>query len=318
MSYLSIQRLSKTFDDTPVLKGLHLEVAKGEFVSLLGASGSGKTTILRCLAGLERPDFESGPIVLNGVELSHKRVFMPPEKRNLGLVFQNYAIWPHLNLFENVAFPLRVKKVGDSRKIEQRVNDVLELVQLQELTQRYGYQLSGGQQQRVALARALVMSPDLLLLDEPLSNLDAILREELGIQIRKLTKKLGLTTILVTHDQSEALSLSDRLVLLNYGEIETQGRPEELYRNPPTEFSARFLSKAQEIFDLKRKRQLFLPRNWSILEGGEGIAVTIASRIFLGSEYQYLAENSQYKSPILFYSPRRIEQDEVVHLQYRE
>jgi iron(III) transport system ATP-binding protein len=315
MSQLLIQNLKKSYGATQILKGVSLSIEEGELISLLGPSGSGKTTILRCIAGLERPDSDSGEMLLNKKVLSHGPTFVKPEDRRLGMVFQNYAVWPHLNVFENVAFPLRIQaKRGEisSDEVKSQTMEALSLVKLDQLATRYAHQLSGGQQQRVALARALGMKPKLLLLDEPLSNLDAILRQELGAEIRRLQKRLNLTTILVTHDQGEALSLSDRIVILNRGQIESQGSPESLYSNPPTEFTAEFLAGAQRVGS-----KLFLPRRWKAkLEDGNG-RFRVVSRIYLGSEYEYWAQNSELKEEIRFFENRKIEIGTALNLEYQ-
>lgn len=245
MAELKMREISKSYDKNQILHSITLDVKSGEFLSLLGPSGSGKTTLLRCIAGLETPDRTHGEIRVGNQVLSNSQFFLPPEKRNLGMVFQNYAVWPHLNVWDNVCFPLRLQKKSrylTPKDIQDRGAEAIACVKLQGLENRFSFQLSGGQQQRVALARALAMSPQILLLDEPLSNLDALLREELGSEIRRIQQKLKLTTILVTHDQKEALSLSDRVVILNHGHIEAQGTPETLYAEPKTPFVAEFLS----------------------------------------------------------------------------
>lgn len=322
MSYLRIENLKKSFGSNPILKGVDLSVQKGEFVSLLGPSGSGKTTILRCVAGLETPDLASGSIVLDGRVLSGpKDRVVRPEDRNLGMVFQNYAVWPHMNVEKNVAFPLEIRKstngFANKSEVASRVRWALDLVKLTPLANRFAHELSGGQQQRVALARALAMSPKALLLDEPLSNLDALLREELGSEIRRLQQELGLTTILVTHDQKEALSLSDRIVLLDRGRIDTEGVPEELFKTPPTEFAAAFIAGAQKLV-LEGRETMVLPRNWSLRSAGEpGLDFKITSRLFLGSEYEYSATGPVASAPIRFFSHVRFEPKEAVRLIYR-
>jgi iron(III) transport system ATP-binding protein len=215
-------------------------VPEGSFYTLLGPSGCGKTTTLRCVAGLERPD--RGTIELAGATLSSARVFVPPHRRDIGMVFQSYAIWPHLTVFQNAAFPLEVRRMGLSRaQIRERVEATLATVQLTGLEDRNATQLSGGQQQRLALARALVQQPKLLLLDEPLSNLDAKLRERMRTEIRDLQRRLGITTLYVTHDQIEALSMSDRIGVMSQGAIVQESAPRELYQHPTNRLVADFV-----------------------------------------------------------------------------
>jgi iron(III) transport system ATP-binding protein len=243
---VSVTDLFKSYADRKekvrAVDGVSFEVQEGEFYTLLGPSGCGKTTTLRCVAGLERTD--SGQIIIdNKVVSAHQpNTFVPPHKRDIGMVFQSYAIWPHMTVFENVAFPLRVSKQRIPRsEITRRVEEALSLVQLGGYGGRLATQLSGGQQQRLALARALVREPKLLLLDEPLSNLDAKLREHMRAELRDIQRRLGVTTIYVTHDQIEALSMSNRIALMSEGHIVQEGRPRELYQKPATEFVASFL-----------------------------------------------------------------------------
>ncbi len=249
---LVIKDLRKTFrSDTfevPAVHGVSLSVAKGQFFTLLGPSGSGKTTILRCIGGLEMP--ESGEIQQGGKIFysDKKRIALMPEERGIGMVFQSYAIWPHMTVFNNVAFPLQygLKRIPKA-EVKSKVSKVLSLVQMEPLASRMATQLSGGQQQRVALARALVSEPNLLLLDEPLSNLDAKLRDEMRIEIRRIQKSLGLTTIYVTHDQAEALSMSDQIALLRNGKIVQIGSPRELYERPSDFFTSSFIGASNTV-----------------------------------------------------------------------
>jgi len=224
----------------PILKGVSMHLQRGEVVALLGPSGSGKTTLLRAVAGLESP--KSGTI-----DIGERRVFdgsrkleLPAEARNLGLVFQSYALWPHKTVFDNVAYGLKLRKMA-ARDIEQKVREVLAQLGLGHLGERFPHQLSGGQQQRVAIARALVYNPPVILLDEPLSNLDAKLREEARAFLRELIVRLGLSALMVTHDQAEAMAISDRILLLNNGKIEQQGTPQSMYEAPDTLFTAEFM-----------------------------------------------------------------------------
>ncbi|MFS2222079.1 ABC transporter ATP-binding protein [Pantoea sp. B65] len=240
MIELSVENLHLTYGDNPVLKGVSMQLNRGEVVSLLGPSGSGKTTLLRAVAGLEKPTQGSITIGKNRVFDGNSRSEIPAEERNLGLVFQSYALWPHKTVFENVAYPLKLRKVATS-EISQRVQTVLDQLGLGHLGKRHPHQLSGGQQQRVAIGRALVYNPPVILLDEPLSNLDAKLREEARVFLRELIVKLGLSALLVTHDQNEAMAISDRILLLNNGVIEQQGTPQEMYGTPSTLFAAEFM-----------------------------------------------------------------------------
>ncbi|MGX2321551.1 ABC transporter ATP-binding protein [Klebsiella pneumoniae] len=240
MIELSVENLHLTYGDNPVLKGVSMTLGRGEVVSLLGPSGSGKTTLLRAVAGLEKPT--SGRIAIGNrtVYDGTPRSEIPAEERNLGLVFQSYALWPHKTVFDNVAYPLKLRKVA-AGEIKERVQRVLDQLGLGHLGNRHPHQLSGGQQQRVAIGRALVYNPPVILLDEPLSNLDAKLREEARVFLRELIIKLGLSALMVTHDQNEAMAISDRILLLNNGVIEQQGTPQEMYGSPATLFAAEFM-----------------------------------------------------------------------------
>jgi iron(III) transport system ATP-binding protein len=237
---LIVRDVHKSLGALKILKGASFEAQKGQIVALLGASGSGKTTLLRCVAGLERPE-EGFVKIGNKVAMdSSAGIGLPPEERNIGLVFQSYALWPHRTVFENVAYGLKLRKV-DSARITQRVQSILDKLGLGHLKDRYPDQLSGGQQQRVAICRALVYEPSVLLMDEPLSNLDAKLREEARYWIRKLILDLQLCAILVTHDQTEALAVADHILLLQDGTIVQEGTPIEIYSKPNSYYSADFL-----------------------------------------------------------------------------
>jgi iron(III) transport system ATP-binding protein len=272
MAQVTLNQLTKHFDDTPVVKGISLTVEDGEFFSLLGPSGCGKTTILRMLAGFTFPT--SGTIFFDDQDVS----YIPPNKRNTGMVFQNYALFPHMTVFENVAFGLRTRKVPKAERAD-RVAGALKLVGLSGLEARPVPLLSGGQQQRVALARAVVIEPNLLLLDEPLSNLDAKLREETRDQIRDLQKQLGITTIYVTHDQEEALAVSDRIVVMDDGIGQQLDTPDVIYRQPANRFVATFMGKmnlwegtladedGQCLFRHESGLTILLPQNTTMDEG---------------------------------------------------
>ena len=240
MSEVRIEHVFKRFGDVTAVNDFDLTVKDGEFVSLLGPSGCGKTTSLRMIAGFERATEGEIYIGDNCVSSSTKNTFVPPEKRDIGMVFQSYAVWPHMTVTENVAYPLKIQKVPKEERAA-RVAEMLKMVHLDEYASRYPHQLSGGQQQRVALARALVMRPGLLLLDEPLSNLDAKLRESMRFEISSIQKELGITVIYVTHDQSEAMTMSDRVVVMSRGVIQQIGTPYDIYRNPANKMVADFI-----------------------------------------------------------------------------
>jgi iron(III) transport system ATP-binding protein len=250
LSVRSLNTEYKAPQGPPVLaaKNVSFDVPKGKFFTLLGPSGCGKTTTLRSIAGLERPT--SGEIEIGErlVYSSEKNIFVPLNQRNIGMVFQSYAIWPHMSVYANTAFPLEVRKKSLAKaEIKDRVARVLNAVALEEFADRDATKLSGGQQQRLALARALVMEPELLLLDEPLSNLDAKLRERMRFELKRIQRDLGVTTIYVTHDQSEALALSHEIAVMNEGEIVQVGSPREIYERPRTKFVAEFIGSSNFI-----------------------------------------------------------------------
>jgi iron(III) transport system ATP-binding protein len=240
MSEVHFENVSKKFNETFAVNDINLIISHGEFVSFLGPSGCGKTTTLRMIAGLE--ENTHGKIYFDKeiVSQPQKKIFLPPEKRNVGMVFQSYAVWPHMNVFENVAYPLKLKKMH-KQEIEAEVLKILKVVELDGLEKRKSHELSGGQQQRIALARGLVMKPRILLLDEPLSNLDAKLREKMRKDIRRIQREYNLTMVYVTHDQKEAFQMSDRVVVMNKGRIEQIGRPTEILKEPATVFVEDFI-----------------------------------------------------------------------------
>ena len=234
---LSIRDIRKNFGEGDVLAGISLDVARGEFVTLLGASGCGKTTTLRIISGLEAAD--AGCVILNGQDITD----LPPEKRPVNTVFQSYALFPHMNVEKNVAYGLKVKGV-DKATIKSRVAEMLELVQMSDYAQRMPAQLSGGQRQRIAIARALALQPQLLLLDEPLGALDLQLRRQMQVELKRLQKKLGITFIYITHDQEEAVNMSDRICVMRDGRFEQIGTPEEIYDAPVTRYVAQFIGRS--------------------------------------------------------------------------
>jgi ABC-type Fe3+/spermidine/putrescine transport system ATPase subunit len=240
MPQLTLNKLCKTYSKNTVVDHLDLGLAQGELVSLLGPSGCGKTTTLRMIAGFIDPS--SGTVEVDGKVLSSSRGSVPPERRGMSMIFQSYAIWPNMTVAENVGFGLAVRKVA-AAEIRRRVDEMLDVVQLGALRDRYPAELSGGQQQRVALARSIVVRPDVLLLDEPLSNLDANLREDMRGEIRRLHDEFKITTVYVTHDQSEAMAISDRIAVMNGGRIEQVDSPWALYNRPKTPFVAQFIGR---------------------------------------------------------------------------
>ena len=245
MAFMSLNQIDVSYDrKRQILKGLSLDVEKGELVSLLGPSGCGKSTTLRVVAGFIDP--QGGTFTLDGDDMTK----VPVHKRNFGLVFQSYALFPHLSVYDNVAFGLRTRKM-DKAVIDRKVSEILEVCGLTEFKDRFPKQMSGGQRQRVALARALVIEPKLLLLDEPLSNLDAKLRLSMRVEIKRLQKKLGITTLFVTHDQEECFSISDKVAVMNGGVIEQYDTPENIYSRPATEFVARFIG-FENFLELQR------------------------------------------------------------------
>jgi ABC-type Fe3+/spermidine/putrescine transport system ATPase subunit len=238
MSSVTLDGMSKSYGGAPAVDAVNLVIPEGEFLVLLGPSGCGKTTTLRCIAGLE--DVTGGRILMDGAVVSSTGGTVPPEKRGMGMVFQSYAVWPHMTVAENVAFGLKLKAMSRA-DVTARVGRALDLVNLAQLGDRGIHQLSGGQQQRVALARAVALEPSVLLFDEPLSNLDAQLREHMRFELRQLQQRLGITAVYVTHDQQEAMVVADRIALMNRGRIEQAGTPAAIYRQPASLFAAGFV-----------------------------------------------------------------------------
>ena len=279
MVAVRLSGVTKRFGAVAAVDALDLDIAEGSFATFLGPSGCGKTTTLRMVAGLERPTY--GAIHIDEIVVADERRFVPPERRAIGMVFQSYAIWPHLTVFENVAFPLRLRRLARAA-IRARTEQALATVRLAELGDRYPAALSGGQQQRVALARAIVFEPRLLLLDEPLSNLDARLRQEMRVELRALQRRLGLTTIYVTHDQEEALALSDRIYVMDRGRIQQAGTPQEINECPANRFVADFVGWTNfipaEVIDARSVRALGATLALPIADAVAGERVTLAVR----------------------------------------
>lgn len=308
MAEVRIDHIFKRFGKVTAVNDFHLTVNDGEFVSILGPSGCGKTTSLRMIAGFERATEGEIHIGEQCVSSSVKGTFLPPEKRDIGMVFQSYAVWPHMTVSENVGYPLKIQKV-DKAERAKRVQEMLELVHLGEYGERYPHQLSGGQQQRVALARALVARPGLLLLDEPLSNLDAKLRESMRFEILSIQKELGITVVYVTHDQGEAMAMSDRVVVMSKGVIQQIGRPHEIYTNPANKMVADFIGLVNFIEGEVQGDRVYIsgtnvsfpntsgvtgsatiairPENITMSHSGGTLEGTLTHRFYLGDSVDY-------------------------------
>ena len=259
---LSIRNITKSFGETGVLDNLSLDIAKGQFVTLLGPSGCGKTTTIRIIAGLETPD--SGNVTLCGEDVTT----LPPDKRRVNTVFQNYALFPHMTVFENISYGLKIQKMPKAQ-IAKKVTEILDLVALKSYENRMESELSGGQRQRVAIARALVLNPEILLLDEPLGALDLQLRRQMQRELKSIQTRLGITFIYITHDQEEAMSMSDHIVLMQNGKIVQQGRPRDIYRYPATEFAAAFLGEANILHGELNGKTLTLKSGIVLCAGGQ-------------------------------------------------
>ena len=284
---ISVRNVSKRFGSKTVIDNLSIEIPSGSFTTLLGPSGCGKTTLLRMIAGLETPD--SGEIYLGEkcVYSSEKGISLPPEERGIGFVFQDFALWPHMKVKDNVAFGLRAQR--RTEKLEEKVKAALHAVQLDEYAERYPSELSGGQQQRVSFARAIVTEPECILFDEPLSALDALLREEMRSELKALVTSRGITSVFVTHDQTEAMSMSDLIAVLSAGKIEQYDTPETIYAHPATPFSAKFIGTSNWIDD----RTMFRPESASI--GTSGFEAEVQGSEFMGSFYRLLLSHEGRK-----------------------
>ena len=288
---ITIKQLRKTYEGSVAVDRIDLEVKDGEVMALLGPSGCGKTTTLQLLAGFLKPD--EGEIRVGDRLLSSPRSVVPPERRNMSLIFQSYAVWPHKTVAENVAYGLEVRKVSRA-EIKSRVQRTLDRVKLGQLTHRYPAELSGGQQQRVALARALAVEPQVLLLDEPLSNLDANLREEMRFEIRRLHDETGITMIYVTHDQTEAMVVADRIAVMNLGRVEQVGEPREIYELPATRFVASFIGRTN-LLQLNGKTISIRPHQVLLakpIEPAHCLKGRIARHAYLGETQDYVIETA--------------------------
>lgn len=308
---IRIRNIRKSFGDKIVIENLSMDIASGSFTTLLGPSGCGKTTLLRMIAGLEIPD--SGEIYLGNrcVFSSERNIVIPPEERGIGFVFQDFALWPHMRVKDNVAFGLRAKKMTEN--LDEKVKAALHAVQLDDFAERFPAELSGGQQQRVSFARAIVTEPECILFDEPLSALDALLREEMRSELKALVSERGITSVFVTHDQTEAMSMSDMIAVMNKGSIEQYGRPEEIYSRPKTAFAARFVGSSDWIDET----HMFRPESASIGEGSGRIeyrAKVIGSE-FMGSFYRLLLSHDGNKWVISANRPYAVGSDLTVNIK---
>lgn len=283
MATVDLAEIRKSYGPVEVLHGVSLTIERGQFVALLGPSGCGKTTLLRIIAGLE--SVTAGSVHLAGRDVTR----LPPEKRNIAMMFQSYALLPHLSVAENVRFPLRMRHIGTRAEQDAKVAAALDLVQLGALGSRMPRQLSGGQQQRVALARAVVSDPDVLLLDEPLSNLDARLREDMQVELLQLHRRLGITTIFVTHDQEEALSLADRVAVMNAGRVMQIGTPQEVYDRPANAFVAGFVGRSAS-FEARVGRNAFVVGNGRRIPAETSLPEGMPVRAFIRPEDVLLAD----------------------------
>jgi ABC-type Fe3+/spermidine/putrescine transport system ATPase subunit len=299
--HLAVRGLRKRYDGREVVRGIDLAIARGEFLCLLGPSGCGKTTTLNLIAGFVSPD--AGTIDVDGSPVQH----LPPHRRNMGMVFQNYALFPHLSVFENVAFALRLRKLART-DIENKVRHALALTHLEGFESRFPRQLSGGQQQRVALARALVFEPTVLLLDEPFSNLDAKLRRQMRDEVREIQRRVGITTIFVTHDQEEALAISDRVAVLCEGRIEDVGTPLRVYRQPRSSFVAGFVGEVNVIPSgggtaLYLRPEALRVRRGCVPPSPHALAGTVEATTFLGARRRYAIRCEPLAASIVIESP---------------
>ena len=309
---IRLTNITKSFGEKKIINHVSLVIESGSFTTLLGPSGCGKTTLLRMIAGLETPD--TGEIYFGDkcVFSSEKKINILPEKRGLGFVFQDFALWPHLSVYENVAFGLRA--ANNTEDLDRKVKEALHAVQLDDFSKRYPHQLSGGQQQRVAFARAIVIEPECILFDEPLSALDALLREEMRTELKELMTKLKITAVFVTHDQMEAMSMSDKIAVLHSGVVNQYEGPEEVYAHPATEVVAKFVGSSNWIDE----HHMFRPEKASLVkkDGDRQFEVKVISTQFLGNAYEGKLKYNDYVWS--YVTPSKMKTGETVTLYLNE
>ncbi len=299
---INLQQIRKSFGATQALKTINLRIRHGEFTTLLGPSGCGKTTLLRCIAGLETPDAGT---IMAGERLffsKQDRFELPTHQRQLGMVFQDFALWPHLNVFENVAFSLRAS--GCRTNLRSKVHEALERVKLHGMADRYPHQLSGGQQQRVSFARAIVNRPDIILFDEPLSALDALLREEMRLELKSLLQDTAFTAVYVTHDQAEAMAISDRIIVMNQGQVLQADTPEAIYHHPADEFVAKFIGKSNSLGPagtrLTRPEQI----SWEPYPNSTPCQGVVSHVSYLGDRYEIRLQLDDERQWLVYHQQR--------------
>jgi ABC-type Fe3+/spermidine/putrescine transport system ATPase subunit len=322
---LQIVSVHKKYGDKQVLTGIDISIEEGTFLALLGPSGCGKTTLLQAIAGLTSID--GGKIVIGGTVVSELGKEVPTEKRNIGMVFQDFALWPHMNVYENVAFGLKVRGVKGTEQMN-RVMETLRIFHMEDFVKRYPHELSGGQKQRIAMARALAPKPKLILMDEPLSSLDAGLREEMRYELVRIFKQLQMTVVYVTHDQMEAMSMADQIVIMKDGKCEQMGIPETLYDDPVSEYVAKFMGPANILRNKETATQRFIrPEDVELIYSKGQDELTDDSRLnphavigkvlhgfYQGQKYRYIVETSDYETPIEVTHSKKIEPGERVRL----
>jgi ABC-type sugar transport system ATPase subunit len=319
---LQIASVHKSFGEKQVLSGIHISIEKGTFLALLGPSGCGKTTLLQAIAGLTSID--GGKIIIDGTVVSETGREVPTEKRNIGMVFQDFALWPHMNVFENVAFGLKLRGIKGS-ELKKRVVETLSIFHMEEYVARYPHELSGGQKQRIAMARAIAPKPHLILMDEPLSSLDAGLRDEMRYELVRIFKSLNMTVVYVTHDQMEAMSMADQIVILKNGKCEQIGVPESLYHEPVSEYVAKFMGAANILRKKGEPTQSFIRPDDVQLIGSDNAHPAISNQnqvvtgriqqcSFQGHKYRYFVDVPDFEKSIEVTYPEKIRIGEQVRL----